>query len=67
VDDISQTYRHRYAGGVYAVSRQWTLWRVLTHDTHHGGQIALMLAMQGIAAPELRALGGHIVAPPPAD
>jgi uncharacterized damage-inducible protein DinB len=64
VDDLFQTYRHRYGGSVYAISRQWTLWRVLSHDQHHGGQIAMMLAMQGIPAHELRALGGHIVAPP---
>jgi uncharacterized damage-inducible protein DinB len=64
VEDLFQNYSHRFAGQVYAISRQWTLWRVLTHDTHHGGQIAMMLAMQGIPAHELRGLGGHIVAPP---
>jgi uncharacterized damage-inducible protein DinB len=64
VDDLLRTYPHRYGGKVYAISRQWTLWRVLSHDQHHGGQIAMMLAMQGIPAHELRALGGHIVAPP---
>jgi uncharacterized damage-inducible protein DinB len=64
VEDLFQTYPHRYGGRVYAISRQWTLWRVLSHDQHHGGQIAMMLAMQGIPAHELRALGGHIVAPP---
>ena len=66
-DDLFLTYRHRYGGKDYAISRQWTLWRILTHDMHHGGQIAMMLAMQGIEAPELRALGGHIVAPPLAE
>jgi hypothetical protein len=30
---------------------------------HHGGQIAMMLGLQGIEAFELRALGGHIVSP----
>jgi uncharacterized damage-inducible protein DinB len=35
----------------------------MSHDIHHGGQLALMLGMQGIEAFELRALGGHIVAP----
>lgn len=64
LDDLFQTYPHRWDGQVYAISRQWTLWRVLSHDQHHGGQIAMMLAMQGIPARELRALGGHIVAPP---
>ena len=35
--------------------------RILSHDSHHGGQIAMMLAIQGIEAFELRAMGGHIV------
>ena len=64
VDDLLRTYRLCWDGQVYAISRQWTVWRVLSHDHHHGGQIALMLAMQGIPAHELRALGGHITAPP---
>jgi hypothetical protein len=35
----------------------------MSHDIHHGGQLALMLSMQGIDAFELRALGGHITVP----
>ena len=66
-EDLLETYRHRFRGTVYRVSRQWTVWRILSHDVHHGGQIALMLAMQGVDAPELRGLGGHIVAPPVAE
>jgi uncharacterized damage-inducible protein DinB len=62
-DDLAQTYPHRFDGIDYSISRQWTVWRILTHDVHHGGQIALMLAMQGIDAVELRALGGHITVP----
>ena len=64
VEDLFLTYPHRWDGRKYAISRQWTLWRILSHDMHHGGQIALMLAMLGVDAPELRGLGGHIVAPP---
>jgi uncharacterized damage-inducible protein DinB len=63
VDDLFQTYPHRFRGVDYGVSRQWTVWRIFSHDTHHGGQLAMMLAMQGVAAFELRALGGHIIAP----
>lgn len=62
--DLEQTYPHRFAGTDYQVSRQWTVWRIMSHDMHHGGQIAMMLAIQGIEAFELRALGGHIVEPP---
>ena len=63
VDDLFETYPHRFCGIDYAISRQWTLWRIMSHDIHHGGQLAMMLGMQGIAAFELGALGGHIIEP----
>jgi len=63
-EDLRASYIHRFRGTDYRVSRQWTLWRILSHDLHHGGQIAFLLGMQGIDAFELRALGGHIVSPP---
>jgi uncharacterized damage-inducible protein DinB len=63
VEDLARTYRHKWNGTVYAVSRQWTIWRILSHDIHHGGQIALMLGMQGIEAFELSGLFGHITLP----
>jgi uncharacterized damage-inducible protein DinB len=64
VADLSQTYKHIWNGSLYAVSRQWTIWRVLNHDIHHGGELSLMLGMQGIEAFELSDLFGHIVIPP---
>lgn len=67
VSDLSKTYRHTWNGTVYAVSRQWTIWRILTHDVHHGGQLSLMLGMQGIEAFELGDLFGHVTLPPLAD
>jgi len=67
VADLPTSYRHTWNGQVYAVSRQWTIWRILTHDVHHGGQISLMLGMQGIQAFELGDLFGHITLPPLAD
>jgi uncharacterized damage-inducible protein DinB len=63
VDDLFQTYPHRFRGIDYVVSRQWTVWRMMSHDIHHGGQLAILLALQGIEAFELRALGGHITVP----
>jgi len=62
-DDLFQTYVHRFRGVDYDVSSQWTFWRIMSHDIHHGGQLAMMLALQGIEAVELRALGGHIITP----
>jgi uncharacterized damage-inducible protein DinB len=63
VADLATTYRHTWNGDTYAVSRQWTIWRILSHDIHHGGQLSLMLGMQGIEAFELGDLFGHITLP----
>jgi uncharacterized damage-inducible protein DinB len=62
-DDLNVGYRHVWRGDAYEISRQWTLWRILSHDIHHGGQISRILAERGIEAPELRGLGGHLVSP----
>lgn len=67
VADLARTYRHQYHGKVYSVSYQWTIWRIMTHDIHHGGELALMLGMQGIDVPELGDLFGHLTEPPLAD
>jgi uncharacterized damage-inducible protein DinB len=60
VDDLFHTYP--LAG--YVVSRQWTIWRIMSHDIHHGGQLATMLALQDVPARELREMGGHVIIPP---
>ena len=67
VADLALTYKHTYWGTTYEVPRQWTIWRIMAHDIHHGGQLTIMLGMQGIEAMELIGLGGHIVEPPKAD
>lgn len=67
VADLQETYLQQYSGNTYAVSRQWTMWRVMAHDIHHGGQLSVLLAAQGIELPELGDNGGHIVEPPLAD
>ena len=64
VTDLAKTYKHTWNGQVYNVSRQWTIWRVMNHDIHHGGELSLMLGLQGIEAFELSALFGHIILPP---
>ena len=65
--DLLRTYRHVYQGTAYAVSNQWTIYRILSHDLHHGGQLATTLGLQGIALPELGDLFGHLTFPPVAD
>lgn len=64
ISDLAQTYRHTYGGKTYAISRQWTIWRIVAHDLHHGGELGILLGMQGIEIPELGDLGGHLTEPP---
>jgi uncharacterized damage-inducible protein DinB len=64
VADLSRTYRQVYQGQTYAISRQWTIWRIQAHDLHHGGELAVTLGLQGIAVPALGDLGGHLTMPP---
>lgn len=63
VDDLKETYRHVWRGTTSAISRQWTIWRIMAHDIHHGGELAILLGMQGLDNFELGDLGGHIIEP----
>ncbi len=59
--DMAQVYDlPPYQGKKYVLTRQWIMWRVLSHDIHHGGELAVMLGMQGISIPELGDEGGHL-------
>lgn len=67
VADLSFVYHLPYEGQNYALPRQWIIWRILEHDIHHGGELSLMLGMQGIAIPELGDQGGHLSERAPLD
>jgi uncharacterized damage-inducible protein DinB len=67
VADLRTSFRYTFNGQLYDIPRQWVIWRIMAHDIHHGGELSLMLGMQGIEAFELSALGGHIIMPPLAD
>lgn len=60
---LGETYRHPFRGTVYAVSKQWTLVRILMHDVHHGGQLSILLQQHGIEPLKLVWLGGHLPEP----
>lgn len=60
---LDDTYRHPFRGTVYAVSKQWTLMRILMHDLHHGGQVSLICQQNGIEPLKLVWLGGHLPEP----
>jgi uncharacterized damage-inducible protein DinB len=67
VEDLGKTYPHTRRGNKYTISRQWTIWRIMAHDLHHGGELAVMLGMQRLENFELGDLGGHIIEPALAD
>jgi uncharacterized damage-inducible protein DinB len=62
--DLARTYLHTCYGNIYRISFQWTIWRILAHDLHHGGELGLVLGMQRITVSELGDLGGHLTEPP---
>lgn len=64
VSDLQKVCRYKMDGQVYALSHQWTIWRIMAHDIHHGGELSLMLGLQGIDTFELGASGGLIIVPP---
>jgi len=35
------------------ITRSWVIWHLIEHDLHHGGEIALILGLHGLAAPDL--------------
>jgi uncharacterized damage-inducible protein DinB len=40
-------------GQVYEVSRSWVIYHVLEHDLHHGGEVSLILGMNGLRGPDI--------------
>ena len=64
IADLKVTFEQPYQGKVFAVSRQWVIWRIICHYIHHGGQLSELLAMQGFEPLLLTPLGGHITEPP---
>lgn len=67
VADLARTYRHTYLGKTYVISYQWSIWRIICSDIHHGGELSLLLGFQGIEVPDLGDHGGHITEVPLAD
>jgi uncharacterized damage-inducible protein DinB len=65
-DDLESSLVLPYEGKSYRVPYQWVVWRILTHDVHHGGEISLALGLQDIPVPKLGDLGGHLTEVPEA-
>lgn len=52
-DDCAQTFPDEWDGQVSEVSRSWVIYHVMEHDLHHGGEISLILGMNGLPTPDL--------------
>ncbi|MEZ4731216.1 MAG: DinB family protein [Caldilineaceae bacterium] len=46
--DCAKTFPDEWEGQVYEVSRSWVIYHVMEHDLHHGGEISLLLGMNGL-------------------
>jgi len=51
--DCAQTFPDEWDGQVYQVSRSWVIYHVLEHDLHHGGEVSLILGMNGLRSLDL--------------
>jgi uncharacterized damage-inducible protein DinB len=52
-EERAMTFPDENDGQVVEVSRSWVIYHVLEHDLHHGGEIALILGMNGLQTPQL--------------
>jgi uncharacterized damage-inducible protein DinB len=52
-DDCAKTFPDEWEGQKYDVSRSWVIYHVMEHDLHHGGEVSLILGMNGLQSPDL--------------
>ena len=52
-DDCTRTFPDEWDGQVVEVSRSWVIYHVMEHDLHHGGEVSLLLGMNGLRALDL--------------
>jgi uncharacterized damage-inducible protein DinB len=46
--DCAKTFPDEWDGQIYEVSRSWVIYHVMEHDLHHGGEVSLILGMNGL-------------------
>lgn len=51
--DRAETFPDEWEGEIYEVSRSWVIYHVLEHDLFHGGEVSLILGMNGLQGLEL--------------
>lgn len=47
-EECAQTFPDEWDGQTWDVSRSWVIYHVLEHDLHHGGEVSLILGMNGL-------------------
>jgi uncharacterized damage-inducible protein DinB len=52
-EECAQTFPDEWEGQVYQIERSWVIYHVLEHDLHHGGEVALILGMNGLRTIDL--------------
>ena len=52
-DDCAKTFPDEWDGQVHHVSRSWVIYHVMEHDLHHGGEVSLILGMNGLRTLDL--------------
>jgi len=51
--DCAVTFPDEWDGQVHQVSRSWVIYHVMEHDLHHGGEVSLILGMNGLQTLDL--------------
>lgn len=51
--DYAKTFPDEWDGQIHDVSRSWVIYHVLEHDLHHGGEVSLLLGMNGLESVDL--------------
>jgi uncharacterized damage-inducible protein DinB len=52
-EECAMTFPDEWDGQTYDVSRSWVIYHVLEHDLHHGGEVSLLLGMNGLPGPDI--------------
>ncbi len=52
-DDCAITFPDEWEGEIFQVSRSWVIYHVMEHDLHHGGEVSLILGMNGLPTLDL--------------
>ena len=52
-EECAVTFPDEWDCQTYEVSRSWVIYHVLEHDLHHGGEVSLILGMNGLQGPDI--------------